>query len=145
LIIIQDEIYKLATGTAQKGINQENFYNIDILLPSLEDQEKIVKQMGQYDNLVELQKQQIESIDLTIKERFEFHLRKCTESSKELSSVITTDEIKISDKIDLTESLEKSKVKKNKSIVVLEEEKEVKKNKSKVVLEEEEEVKKNKK
>ena len=103
--------------------------------------------MGIYDNLVELQKQQIESIDLTIKERFEFHLRKCTyaskESSKELSSVITIDEIKISDKIDLTESSEKSKVKKNKSIVVLEEKEEkeeekekstkVKKNKSKIV------------
>ena len=89
---------------------------------------------------------------MTIKERFEFHLRKCTESSKESSSVITTDKIKISDKIDLTESSEKSKVKKNKSIVVLEEKEEqeqeqeqeqekstkVKKNKSKVVLEEEE-------
>ena len=38
--------------------------------------------MVQYDNLVELQKQQIESIDLTIKEHFKFHLCKCTESSK---------------------------------------------------------------
>ena len=71
--------------------------------------------MCQYDNLVELQKQQIESIDLTIKERFEFHLRKCTESSK----IEIHDEIENSDKIDLSEKSEKStkiiKVKKNKS------------------------------
>ena len=42
LYSIQNDIYKLAKGTAQLGINQDTFYNIKIPIPSLEDQKEIV-------------------------------------------------------------------------------------------------------
>ena len=80
LIAIQDKIYSLATGTAQMGINQENFYKINILLPSLKDQEDIIKQMEQHDIRVKCQEQEIELIDKLIKERFEYHLQKCKDT-----------------------------------------------------------------
>jgi restriction endonuclease S subunit len=48
----QDESYGITIPHLQLSV----FININIILPSLEDQEKIVKQMGQYDNLVEITK-----------------------------------------------------------------------------------------
>jgi type I restriction-modification system DNA methylase subunit/restriction endonuclease S subunit len=42
LQLIQPKLLSIAKGTAQLGINQENFYKIKIPIPSLENQEKIV-------------------------------------------------------------------------------------------------------
>jgi type I restriction enzyme S subunit len=143
---LKDIIQEKAHYTTSLGhCDMEHIKSIDIILPSLEDQEKIVKQMSIYDNLVELQKQQIDSIDLIAKERFEFHLKKCIESSK--LNVVTTDEIKISDEnkisdevdLDLSDESEKSKVKKNKSKIVLNLDKEEKSKKNKSILLEKEE------
>lgn len=69
------------TGCLGNGsLNKESLKNLVIHLPSLQDQESIIKQMEKYDKLVELQQAQIEDIDTTIKARFEFHLNKCKES-----------------------------------------------------------------
>ena len=133
---LKDVIQEKAHYTTSLGhCDMEYIKSINIKIPSLEDQEKIVKQMGQYDNLVELQKQQIDSIDLIAKERLEFHLKKCIDSAK----IVTNDEIKISDKVDINleeksfilsstvlledledfSSISSSKVKKSKLNVVL--------------------------
>jgi type I restriction enzyme S subunit len=59
----QNKIYSLAMGSAQKGINQKNFYDIEIPIPSLEIQQDIVKQCEHYDNLINILKKQIEDIE----------------------------------------------------------------------------------
>lgn len=43
LLFNQQKLYDIAKGTAQKGINQENFYKLTIPIPPLEKQEEIVK------------------------------------------------------------------------------------------------------
>jgi len=43
LQLIQPELLSIAKGTAQLGINQENFYKLKIPVPSLERQQEIVK------------------------------------------------------------------------------------------------------
>jgi len=41
LLSNQDKLYDLAAGTAQKGINQDSFYSIEIPLPSLAEQQTL--------------------------------------------------------------------------------------------------------
>jgi type I restriction-modification system DNA methylase subunit len=82
LLNIQESVYKLASGTAQKGINQENFYSLQIQIPSIEDQEKIIKSMEYFDNLKEMYQSHITNTEIQIKERFEFHLNKCKKFSE---------------------------------------------------------------
>jgi len=77
---IQENIYKLQDGIAQPHIYSSSFEKIELILPSLKDQELIVQQMEKYDELVKLQQAQIDEIDTTIKARFEFHLNKCKEA-----------------------------------------------------------------
>lgn len=49
----QDRIYSLAKGTAQKGINQDNFYNkIQIPIPSIQHQKQIIEEMEKKENLI---------------------------------------------------------------------------------------------
>ena len=43
LQLIQPELLSIAKGTAQLGINQENFYKLKIQVPSLERQKEIVE------------------------------------------------------------------------------------------------------
>ncbi len=95
---ISEIIYGCAIGSAQKNMDIEKFKNIQIQLPSLQDQEKIVQQMEVFDTLVNLQQKQIEELDHTIKERFDFHLKKC-------ESVINEDD-KTKSKDDLEKDLE---------------------------------------
>ena len=59
----QNKIYSLAMGSAQKGINQKNFYDIEIPIPSLELQQDIVNQCEHYDNLITTLKKQIVNIE----------------------------------------------------------------------------------
>lgn len=72
-------------GTTIKHINQDFLDNFNISIPSLEDQEEIVKQMEKHDERVKCQEQEIELIDKLIKERFEYHLDKC----KDKNDIIT--------------------------------------------------------
>jgi restriction endonuclease S subunit len=43
LVFIQYELFSIATGAAQKGINQNNFYKIKIPILSIENQNKVVE------------------------------------------------------------------------------------------------------
>ena len=60
LVSIQRELFNIAKGTAQLGINQENFYNLEISVPSLERQQEIVEYCESNDNLIKQLEKEIE-------------------------------------------------------------------------------------
>ena len=49
----QNKVYELAAGSAQKGINQKNFLNLQIPIPPKETQESIVKICEYWDEQIE--------------------------------------------------------------------------------------------
>jgi len=61
LQLIQPELLSIAKGTAQLGINQENFYNLKIHIPSLEQQQKIVDYLDFNNNLIDNLNKEIEN------------------------------------------------------------------------------------
>lgn len=58
---IQPELLSIAKGTAQLGINQENFYKIKIPIPSLERQQEIVEYCEYNDILIRQLEKEIEN------------------------------------------------------------------------------------
>ena len=58
---IQPELLSIAKGTAQLGINQENFYKLKIQIPSLERQKEIVEYCGYNDTLIKQLEKEIEN------------------------------------------------------------------------------------
>jgi len=58
---IQSEILSIAKGTAQLGINQENFYKLKIQVPSLERQKEIVEYCEYNDTLIKQLEKEIEN------------------------------------------------------------------------------------
>jgi type I restriction enzyme S subunit len=61
LQLIQPELLSIAKGTAQLGINQENFYKINIPVPSLKRQQEIVEYCENNDRLIQQLKTEIET------------------------------------------------------------------------------------
>lgn len=59
----QHMIYNLATGTAQKGVNQISFYNIQIPLPSLERQQQIVEAIDGWTTLAHQEEQALKTLE----------------------------------------------------------------------------------
>ena len=57
---IQPQLLSIAKGTAQLGINQENFYKVKIHIPSLERQMEIVEYCEFNDTLIQLLGKEIE-------------------------------------------------------------------------------------
>ena len=57
---IQPQLLSIAKGTAQLGINQENFYKVKIHIPSLERQKEIVEYCEFNDALIQLLGKEIE-------------------------------------------------------------------------------------
>lgn len=81
---LKDRIQENAHYTTSLGhCNMEYIKNIEIQIPSIEDQQHIIEQMETLDTLVSLQEKQIDKINKVIKERFEYHLEKCKNSVKE--------------------------------------------------------------
>jgi type I restriction-modification system DNA methylase subunit len=61
LQLIQPELLSIAKGTAQLGINQENFYKLKITVPSLERQKEIVEYCEYNDTLIKQLENEIEN------------------------------------------------------------------------------------
>jgi type I restriction-modification system DNA methylase subunit len=57
---IQQQLLSIAKGTAQLGINQENFYKLKIPIPSIERQKEIVEYCEFNDTLIQLLEKEIE-------------------------------------------------------------------------------------
>lgn len=76
LLSIQKKIFALATGAAQKGINQESFNGIEIPVPSLEKQQEIVQ-------LYETNMEKIRSIEQSV-DLYKLTILEITELKKKL-------------------------------------------------------------
>lgn len=63
----QDIIYNIARGTAQKNLDMEKFKDIEIPIPSLEDQEKIVEYQDLFSKKIEEEKKHIELLHDVVK------------------------------------------------------------------------------
>jgi len=61
LQLIQPELLSIAKGTAQLGINQENFYKLKIQVPSLDKQKEIVEYCEYNDTLIKQLEKEIEN------------------------------------------------------------------------------------
>ena len=57
---IQSQLLNIAKGTAQLGINQDNFYKLKILVPSLEKQKEIIEYCDSNNNLIKQLENEIE-------------------------------------------------------------------------------------
>lgn len=58
---IQNELLSIAKGTAQLGINQENFYKLKIYIPSVERQKEIVEYCEYNDTLIKQLEKEIQN------------------------------------------------------------------------------------
>lgn len=52
LLINRDKLYSIAKGTAQLGINQNNFYSLHICIPPLDQQQKIINYCEYNDTII---------------------------------------------------------------------------------------------
>lgn len=69
------------TGSTIPNITKEILEELEIQVPSIEDQEKIIKEMEYFDKLKEMYQTHITNTEIQIKERFEYHLNKCKNST----------------------------------------------------------------
>lgn len=65
------------SGANYPSINIDNIENITFNIPSLEDQERIIKEMEKYDLEIEFKKNEIKKIDEYAKTIFDNYLNKC--------------------------------------------------------------------
>jgi len=123
-------------GTNHKNISNSFVENLNITIPSIEDQEAIIKEMEYFDNLKEMYQTHIVNTEKQIKERFEYHLTKCknvvpkdTNGDKEDNVDSETDDDEEEKIVKRTKTTKSSKSKKDVE-TDSEEEKPIKKTKS---------------
>ena len=63
-------IYNLSQGSTRTALKYKDLSNIDILLPSIEEQEKIVKTLKKLDFIIEKYRNLLEELDKLIKSQF---------------------------------------------------------------------------
>jgi len=66
LISNQAKIFALATGTAQKGINRDSFYSLEIPLPSFKRQQEIVEVIDIYDQLARFEEESLKLLEKSL-------------------------------------------------------------------------------
>jgi restriction endonuclease S subunit len=74
------------TGATIKHISKNYIENINIQIPSKDDQKLIIKEMKKNDELEKINSEQIKELNELIKKRFEYHLKKCEEKTDESDS-----------------------------------------------------------
>ena len=73
LVLIQPKLLSIAKGAAQLGINQENFYKLEIPIPSIEKQKEMVEYLDFNENLISQLEKEIENN----KKQAELFMAKC--------------------------------------------------------------------
>ena len=63
---IQSELLNIAKGTAQLGINQDNFYKLKIHVPSIEKQKEIIEYCELNDTLINQLEKEVADLKTTI-------------------------------------------------------------------------------
>jgi type I restriction-modification system DNA methylase subunit len=98
LLSIQDILLSIATGAAQLGINQANFFKLTIPIPSLEKQQEIVNYCENNDNLIKQLEEEIESNKLLAKEYiFNITQNMINNDTNEIVHTISDDDTSITD------------------------------------------------
>lgn len=73
----KNKIEHLFVGVNQKQLSKEDLGNIIIPIPSIEEQEKIVKELDIINNDIDSMKNSIKYLEQTIKDNFDYHLDMC--------------------------------------------------------------------
>lgn len=120
LLVNQDKLYSLASGAAQKGINQEKFYDMCIIVPPLSIQKKIVEYCEKNDDQIKMLEENIKSQEQLCKQFISNYLGdvdtdESSESTKSIDSIESTESIETAES---TETAEKLKKKISKSKIV---------------------------
>lgn len=68
--LFQNHILNVGSRAAQAGFNKEDLNGINIQIHSVEDQEKIIYQLENLDNLIDIRKMEIEKFNNLIKSQF---------------------------------------------------------------------------
>jgi type I restriction-modification system DNA methylase subunit len=125
-----DILENLFHGNTIKHLSKSDLDQIKIPIPSIEEQEEIVKQMEKKDKLIESLKEQIKQLNKSVKDSFDNYLQKCNDVKPEEDS----DEI-IEKHVELDEEPKKKIIKKKtgEPEEVLPKEKPIKKVKTKTV------------
>lgn len=63
IIALNDEIYRTAKGAAQKNLDVKTFTSLSIGVPSLDEQQAIVRELDGINRLIELQEEQLREYD----------------------------------------------------------------------------------
>ena len=88
LVYLNDQIYSLSRGTAQRNLNVPKFRNLEISFPkSLADQIKIANILSKAESLIEQRKQSIALLDELLKSTFLEMFGDCTTNKKKLKIV----------------------------------------------------------
>jgi restriction endonuclease S subunit len=66
LLSNQHLVYRLAAGTAQKGINQNSFYDLQIPLPPLEVQQQIVEPIDAWMGMVQAEERLVDQLEKAV-------------------------------------------------------------------------------
>lgn len=72
----QHKLYNLANGSAQKGINQNSFYNLTIQIPYIEKQKEIVEYCDNLSNMITQLEKQMENNKILMKNIMNNYLEK---------------------------------------------------------------------
>lgn len=101
----QTILYNLAHGSAQKGINQSSFYDVDILMPPKEKQQEIVDYCDNLMDIIQKQEKQIGANKELMKQIMDLYLN--SEKNKEEQQ--SDNENEESEDIASTKSVKKQK------------------------------------
>jgi len=77
LLININILEELFQGLGLNHLSKENFCNVMIPIPSIEEQEKIVKELDIINNDIESMKTSIKYLEQIIKDNFDYHLDMC--------------------------------------------------------------------
>lgn len=105
----QNILYNIAQGTAQKGINQENFYKLYIPVPSLSIQQDLVSRCESIDKLIadlESQKEQSKELANMVLKNYIGIQESEENKQEEYSQIIIEEEDKSEDEIVVVEESE---------------------------------------
>jgi len=80
--LIENKNLQKINGTTIPHLQLADFIDAKIQLPTKQDQERIIKEMEQFDELDRLQKAHLTRLETLIKQRFEYHLSKCKKNDK---------------------------------------------------------------
>lgn len=94
----QETLYNLASGSAQKGINRNSFYDVIIKLPPLKKQKNMVNYCDNISDMIKKLEKQIEDNKQLMKDILEGYLKRCEKNDDNIEVVDDQENDNISEK-----------------------------------------------